>query len=137
MSSKQLSNCFLSLRRPEGFGPTPPSQEFGDTCSRPRIITCTIVRRRITFECLPCGEALEGSAPTSDEARSSALASIEVLPFDAAAAAEFGRIASSLAARGTPFGEFDTLIAAHASAARCTMVTNNVRHFSKVPWLVV
>lgn len=60
-----------------------------------------------------------------------------ILPFDAGAAAKFGRIASSLAARGTPIGEFDTLIAAHACAARCTMVTNNVRHFSKVPGLVV
>ncbi|HLK89923.1 MAG TPA: type II toxin-antitoxin system VapC family toxin [Polyangia bacterium] len=62
---------------------------------------------------------------------------VEVMPFDDAAAAEFGRLGSLLAARGTPIGEFDALIAAHAVALRCTLVTNNVRHFSRVPGLVV
>jgi tRNA(fMet)-specific endonuclease VapC len=62
-------------------------------------------------------------------------AAIDVAPFDEAAAAEFGRIGSLLAERGTPIGEFDVLIAAHAVALRCTLVTNNTRHFSKVPGL--
>jgi tRNA(fMet)-specific endonuclease VapC len=62
---------------------------------------------------------------------------IEVVSFDEAAAAEFGRIGSMLAERGTPIGEFDVLIAAHAAVLRCTLVTNNVRHFSKVPGLSV
>lgn len=62
-------------------------------------------------------------------------ASIEVVPFDEAAAAEFGKIGSLLAERGTPIGEFDVLIAAHAVALRCTLVTNSTRHFSKVPGL--
>jgi tRNA(fMet)-specific endonuclease VapC len=60
---------------------------------------------------------------------------IEVAPFDEAAAVEFGRIGSLLAERGTPIGEFDVLIAAHAVALRRTLVTNNIRHFSKVPAL--
>ena len=64
-------------------------------------------------------------------------AAIEVVSFDEAAAAEFGRIGSILAERGTPIGEFDVLIAAHAVVLRCTLVTNNVRHFSKVPGLSV
>ena len=63
------------------------------------------------------------------------VASVEVAPFDEAAAAEFGRIGSLLSERGTPIGEFDVLIAAHAVALRCTLVTNNLRHFSKVPGL--
>lgn len=62
---------------------------------------------------------------------------VAVAAFDAAAAAEFGRIGSLLAARGTPIGEFDVLLAAHAVALRCTLVTNNVRHFLKVPGLSV
>ena len=62
---------------------------------------------------------------------------VEVVPFDEEAAAEFGRIGSLLAERGTPIGEFDVLIAAHAVALRCTLVTNNVRHFSRVPGLSV
>jgi tRNA(fMet)-specific endonuclease VapC len=60
---------------------------------------------------------------------------LEVAPFDDVAAAEFGRIASLLAERGTPIGEFGVLIAAHAVALRCTLVTNNARHFAKVPGL--
>ena len=62
-------------------------------------------------------------------------AAVEVAPFDDAAATEFGRIGSLLAERGTPIGEFDVLIAAHAVALRCTLVTNNTRHFFKVPGL--
>ena len=62
---------------------------------------------------------------------------IEVVSFDEAAAAEFGRIGSILAERGTPIEEFDVLIAAHAVVLRCTLVTNNVRHFSKLPGLSV
>ncbi len=62
-------------------------------------------------------------------------AAIEVAPFDERAAAEFGRVASVLAERGTPIGELDGLIAAHAVALRCTLVTNNTRHFSRVPGL--
>lgn len=64
-------------------------------------------------------------------------AAVEVAPFDEAAAAEYGRIGSMLAERGTPIGEFDVLIAAHAVALRCALVTNNIRHFSKVPGLSV
>ena len=62
---------------------------------------------------------------------------IEVASFDEVAAAEFGRIGSILAERGTPIGDFDVLIAAHAVVLRCTLVTNNIRHFSKVPGLSV
>lgn len=60
---------------------------------------------------------------------------IEVVSFDEAAAMEFGRIGALLAERGTPIGEFDVLIAAHAVALRRTLVTNNTRHFSRVPGL--
>jgi tRNA(fMet)-specific endonuclease VapC len=62
-------------------------------------------------------------------------AAVEVVPFEETAAAEFGRIGSILAERGTPIGEFDVLIAAHAVARRCVLVSNNTRHFSKVPGL--
>jgi tRNA(fMet)-specific endonuclease VapC len=62
-------------------------------------------------------------------------AAIEVVSFDEVAATEFGRIGRILAERGTPIGEFDVLIAAHAVSLRCTLVTNNIRHFSRVPGL--
>jgi len=62
---------------------------------------------------------------------------VDVAPFDEDAAVEFGRIGSLLAERGSPIGEFDVLIAAHAVSLRCTLVTNNTRHFARVPGLTV
>lgn len=63
------------------------------------------------------------------------IASVTVLPFDRAAADHFGAVATALASRGRPIGEFDTLIAAHALAQRLTLVTNNTRHFTRVAGL--
>lgn len=65
------------------------------------------------------------------------LSILEILPFDAAAASEYGRICAFLQKRGTPIGPFDTLIAAHAKSTGMTLVTNNVREFMRVPDLSV
>jgi tRNA(fMet)-specific endonuclease VapC len=62
---------------------------------------------------------------------------VTVAPFDEEAAREFGRVGNLLAERGTPIGEMDTMIAAHAVALKKTLVTNNVRHFARVPGLSV
>ena len=58
-----------------------------------------------------------------------------VLNFDAAAAADFGRIKATL--RKTPIGPLDTLIAAHARSCDLIVVTGNVGEFQRVPGLVV
>jgi tRNA(fMet)-specific endonuclease VapC len=47
------------------------------------------------------------------------------------------RIRKDLAARGTPIGGNDMMIAGHAIAALCVLVTNNVREFSRVKGLKV
>ena len=62
---------------------------------------------------------------------------VAIVPFDSAAAREFGRIAALLIKRGTPIGDFDILIAAHAVSLGCVLVTNNVRHFSRVHGLKI
>ena len=59
----------------------------------------------------------------------------DVLEFDSAAAADFGRIRALL--RRTPIGPLDTLIAAHARSRDLIVVTNNVGEFGRVPGLVV
>lgn len=64
-------------------------------------------------------------------------ANVVVMPFDEACATRFGVVASVLAERGSPIGEFDALIAAHAIALELTLVTNNVKHFSRVAGLRV
>jgi tRNA(fMet)-specific endonuclease VapC len=58
-----------------------------------------------------------------------------VLDFDAAAAADFGRIRTAL--RRTPIGPLDTLIAAHARSRDLVVATSNVGKFGRVPGLAV
>ena len=65
------------------------------------------------------------------------LTNIRIMPFDADAAREYGDIRADLAARGTPIGANDLLIAAHARALGLILVTNNTREFARVPGLKV
>ena len=60
---------------------------------------------------------------------------MQVLPFDAECAAHAARIRVTLEAAGTPIGPHDTLIAASALRHQATLVTRNVRGFSRVPGL--
>lgn len=60
---------------------------------------------------------------------------IDVAAFDAAAATSFGRVTTLLHTRGTPIGDFDALIAAHAVALGVTLVTHNTKHFARVAGL--
>ena len=61
----------------------------------------------------------------------------EVLPFDVDDARHAGDIRAALAARGTPIGAYDVLIAGQAKARQLTLVSNNVREFARVPDLKV
>ena len=61
--------------------------------------------------------------------------SIQLLPFDSECAAQAARIRVELEAAGTPIGPHDTLIAATALRHQATLVTRNVREFSRVPGL--
>jgi len=49
----------------------------------------------------------------------------------------FGKIKTDLHLRGLLMDDFDILIAAHALTHQCTLVTNNVRHFQRIPGLAV
>lgn len=62
---------------------------------------------------------------------------LPVLAFDAPADAAYAHIRSVLERAGTPIGGNDLLIAAHALALDCTLVTDNVAEFSRVPGLGV
>ena len=57
------------------------------------------------------------------------------LPFDSDCAAHAARIRVELEAAGTPIGPHDTLIAATAMRHQATLVTRNVREFSRVSGL--
>ncbi len=60
------------------------------------------------------------------------LAQFISLPFYDLAAEMYGRIRADLAAKGTPIGPNDLMIAAIALVNSCTVVTHNTREFSRV-----
>jgi tRNA(fMet)-specific endonuclease VapC len=60
---------------------------------------------------------------------------MQLLPFDSGCAAHAARIRADLEAAGNPIGPHDTLIAATALHHQATLVTRNVREFSRVPGL--
>ena len=59
----------------------------------------------------------------------------EVLPWDQAAVDATIEVKIQLTKAGLVIGENDTVIAGHAIASGCVVVTNNVREFSRVPGL--
>jgi tRNA(fMet)-specific endonuclease VapC len=63
------------------------------------------------------------------------LKELTALPWSVKAADEFGRLKAYQRRNGTPVGEFDTQIAAHALAEKLILVTHNTRHFENVPGL--
>lgn len=60
---------------------------------------------------------------------------LEIADFDSAAAEVYGRVRLGLERAGTPIGPLDTEIAAHALALEVTLVSNNLKEFSRVPGL--
>lgn len=51
--------------------------------------------------------------------------------------ATFGAVKATLERRGERIEDFDAAVAAHALAARCVLVTANVKHMSRVAGLTV
>ena len=62
---------------------------------------------------------------------------IAILPFEAEDAAHAGDIRADLESKGTPIGHYDYLIAAQSRRRSATLVTMNIREFSRVPGLIV
>jgi tRNA(fMet)-specific endonuclease VapC len=61
----------------------------------------------------------------------------EVLPWGWAAAEQQGELRADLESKGTPIHEYDLLIAAHALSEQLILVTDNEKHFCRVPGLVI
>lgn len=62
-------------------------------------------------------------------------ARLDVLPFSAAAAVQYGQVRTELETAGRPIGAYDMLIGAHARSAGLIVVTNNLREFERIPGL--
>ncbi|MCM2257124.1 MAG: type II toxin-antitoxin system VapC family toxin [Vicinamibacteria bacterium] len=90
----------------------------------------------VTVAELAYGVAKSGSA-RNRAALEGFLLPLEIADFDDRAAWAFGLIRSALERAGKPIGPYDLQIAAHAVALGCTLVTNNVREFQRVPDLEI
>lgn len=65
------------------------------------------------------------------------LQNIQILSFDEGSAKTYGKIRAEMEKKGISLSEPDMRIASIALYNNLTIVTGNVRHFSKVPMLVV
>ncbi|MFZ0241266.1 MAG: type II toxin-antitoxin system VapC family toxin [Desulfobacterales bacterium] len=88
------------------------------------------------------GELLYGAEKSKQHKKSLRLLEeftslIPVLPIPENAGKAYGVIRAFLELKGTPIGNNDLWIAAHAKAAALAIVTNNQREFKRVPGLKV
>lgn len=63
------------------------------------------------------------------------LDSMPLISWDKDAAEVHAEIRHRLISTGQPIGEMDTMIAAHAISLGAALVTNNTRHFERIPTL--
>ena len=61
--------------------------------------------------------------------------SITLLPWDKNAAIEYSMMKNYLNKSGKRIDEMDLMIASHAKSYNLTLVTNNIKHFDRVPSL--
>ncbi len=95
------------------------------------ICTSIVVASELRF-----GAAKSGS-PRLIAQVDTLLGALEILPLETPADLVYGAIRDALETSGAPIGANDLLIAAHALAIDCMLVTNNVREFRRVPDLQV
>jgi tRNA(fMet)-specific endonuclease VapC len=106
------------------------------------------VARRFEFELAGCGTSIIVAAeirygiakrPDARGSRRAAalLDRIPVAALETPAELRYGELRAELERRGTPIGANDMLIAAHALALGCTLITANEREFRRVPDLRV
>lgn len=114
------------VRRPHGVITRRISLEGEDN-----VCTSIIVASELRF-----GASKRGSEQLTRQL-DLVLSTIQVLPFEAPSDHHYAKIRVYLEERGTPIGPNDMLIAAQALALDCTLVTGNVREFSRVPGLKV
>ncbi|MDA3926380.1 MAG: type II toxin-antitoxin system VapC family toxin [Kiritimatiellae bacterium] len=89
----------------------------------------------ITFYELQFGIAKSQRPKQNQLALTEFLAPLEILDLPAEAAPIFGELRAFLQKQGTPIGNYDLLIAAHALHLGATLITNNVNEFERVPSL--
>ena len=91
----------------------------------------------VTYAELVHGVEKSAAVEKNRLALSMLLANIGILNFDVYAADSYGKIRAGLEKKGTPIGPLDMMIAGHAMSKGYTVVTNNVKEFSRIPDLKI
>ena len=89
----------------------------------------------VTFAELQYGIERSSSKRMNQEIVDQFSARLQILPWDEEAARQYGKIRRHLEKKGTPVGNMDQMIAAHARSQACVLVTNNLREFKRIPYL--
>lgn len=95
------------------------------------LCTSIVVASELRF-----GARRKGSAVLTQRVEQ-LLASLTVLPLDEPADQHYADIRAALERSGTPIGNHDLFIAAHARSRDMTLVTRNIRELTRVPGLRV
>jgi tRNA(fMet)-specific endonuclease VapC len=109
------------IRNPDG-----PAARRIEQVGPKQIFTSIIVAAELRYGCA------KKDSPKLLTRVKGILETIPVLPLDIPADAEYGRIRAELEAAGAPIGMTDLLIAAHAYALSLTLVTDNMREFTRI-----
>lgn len=91
----------------------------------------------VTYAELVHGVEKSAAVEKNRLALSMLLANMEILDFNVDAADCYGKIRAALEKKGTPIGPLDMMIAAHAQSLGYTVVTNNMKEFSRVSALQI
>ena len=95
------------------------------------VATSVIVSAEVMF-----GLEQKGS-PRLNERIEAILSTLDVLPLEPPADRHYGALRAMLKTQGRPIGPNDLFIAAHALALDATLVTDNMKEFSRVSGLKI
>jgi len=96
-----------------------------------KVCTSIVVAAELRFGAAKCG------SPRLTRQLDLILSAIDVLALDEPADRRYAELRNHLETRGAIIGHNDLLIAAHALSLNLSVVTANVREFSRVPGLAV
>ncbi len=89
----------------------------------------------VTYAELVYGVERSSSKKLNKEILDEFISHLAVLPWGTEEARQYGKIRTYLEKNGTPIGNMDLLIAAHALSEKHVLATNNLREFKRVPHL--
>jgi tRNA(fMet)-specific endonuclease VapC len=128
------------------LGPRNPAQRRQTTVARRIVERCRANQsagHEVVLSAITVAELEYGAHRSGDYAKEITAVRKIATPFDACdfdasiCAEKYGEVRHALEQAGTPIGAMDLLLAGHALALEATMVSNNIREYSRVPGLKV